>query len=133
MSILAVMRFTIVILALLVIGTGFLWWHFWLWRRKPDSDRVFDKLVEVLMSDNGGWFSILPEDRAAALPHIEALIAAGFFRDDPNDFDGSYWQAAAGEYTEVRQYFSGFLEHYLALEAVLNTIFERPVNEVPAR
>lgn len=85
---------------------------------------VFDRLVEIMMADNGCNFVIL-DDRAKAVPHIEALMAAGFFLDSPDDLDGSFWQAGAGEPDEVREFFASHIGHYLALDAVLNEVFER--------
>jgi hypothetical protein len=98
--------------------------------QRPSAPAVFLQLLEILMADNGGQYEATPDDHEAAIPLIEQLIDAGFFRDDPNDMDGSFWQAAAGEYSEAREYFAKVIDTYIALDLILNEIFENGAPEL---
>lgn len=85
---------------------------------------VFELLILTMRADNCFAFTYTGEQKVRALPHVEKLVAAGFFADDPNDLDGSFWQAAAGEYTECREFFAREIEAFEALGEILNEIFE---------
>lgn len=67
-------------------------------QRTPWS--VFCRLIEAMQIDNGCAFCWFMCDFEEARPALFALIAAGYFADDPTDFDSTFWQCAAGEETE---------------------------------
>lgn len=86
-------------------------------------NEIFDKLMDVMTEDNGFQFEVTPEHRARAITPIFQLQLAGYFADDPNDLDGSFWMMGAGEYSEAPEYFSRAPEAFDQLSAVLNDIF----------
>lgn len=90
--------------------------------RKPHW--VFNHLVRLLELDTCVRFYPTESDIAAACRPIEQLQTAGFFTDDPNNLDGSFWMAAAGEESERERFFSRARVAFKELDAVLITIFE---------
>lgn len=97
--------------------------------RPTTPAHVFAHLVVLMGHDNGCHFTNTPEDAEAALPHIEALMAAGYFLDDPEKLEDSFWEMAAGEDSEQKVYFSRAPEAHAALNAILNKIFDGPIEE----
>lgn len=87
---------------------------------------VFAQLIEVLNADNGCHHQVTWPDFLAAEPQIKALQTAGFFADDPDDLDGSFWQMASGEHTERQGYFAACREPFSAMSKILDAIFDRP-------
>jgi len=85
---------------------------------------VFLALVQVMGDDNGCYFRTTPAQCEAALVPIDQLMSAGFFNDDPEDIDSSFWMAAAGEWTEALDYFANESAAYTALSDILNDIYE---------
>jgi hypothetical protein len=86
------------------------------------AEAIFKELVDIMSADNCFHFKFTEQQKARALPHVVALKAAGYFVDDPNDLDGSFWQMAAGEFTEAAEFFNR-LPAYDALGGILNEIF----------
>jgi len=91
---------------------------------KMTSEEVLNQLMEVLKSDNGGAFYLSPENKERAIPAIDGLLILGFFKDDPNDLGHSFWIAAAGEETQMHEYFKSGGDNWAKLNNVLNDIFE---------
>lgn len=87
---------------------------------------VFHTLINLMIIDNGCGFKPTPDQRHRAIPFIKQLIAEGYFQDDPNDFESSFWHAAAPEFTDAPIYFR-YLPAYKGLDKVLNEIFDNPL------
>ncbi len=85
---------------------------------------IFTELVEIMGADNGCQFHPSTIDIDEAVPAIEALQRAGYFADETDDLDHSFWQAVAGEETEAKNFFSRAPEAYAQLSTVLNRVFE---------
>lgn len=85
---------------------------------------VWHQLIDVLEADNGGRHEWTSHELRDALPAITELLAAGYFADDPQDLDCSFWQAIAGEESESAEYFSRAPEAYTSLLVVLNRVFD---------
>lgn len=92
---------------------------------------VFQLIVGAMCVDNCCDFDATEDDLQEALPHIQELIASGYFAGDlkaqADDIDSDIWMAAAGEYSEAEHHFAGELEAYRSLSDVLNRIFDRPL------
>lgn len=93
-------------------------------RPMPSVREVFLLLVATMEADNGRHFDMTAAQFERAAPSIRALLDAGFFEDDPNDLDGSWWQMAAGEATEAPEFFARCPEAYEVVSGVLNEIFD---------
>lgn len=98
----------------------------------PNSqvDAIFLALIERLDADNGYNFTFNFSQVKAAREPIHALLNAGYFQDDPDDLQDSFWQMAAGESTEVIQYFNKAPAAFLTLTGILDEIFETPPTDV---
>lgn len=86
--------------------------------------QVFNELLEIMSSDSNFKFDAPPEHTSLAIPVIESLTEGGYFRDNPNDLEGSYWMAAAGEELEAKEFFKSKAEDYEKLSLILNSVFE---------
>jgi hypothetical protein len=86
-------------------------------------NEVFDRLMAVMEEDNGFRFDYSEQHRLEATQPIAELQAAGYFADDPDDLDGSFWMAGAGEYMEAPEFFAKALPAFDKLSDVLNRIF----------
>lgn len=92
---------------------------------KSVYELVMDNLLAVLEEDNGGPFEATPDDYREAEEPIHDLIKAGYFLEPaPDDLEASFWQAAAGEETEAKEFFSRAPEAYEKLSAILTRIFD---------
>lgn len=85
---------------------------------------VWLDLMNVLDADNGHTHDWTNADMQEALQPITRLQNLGFFADDPDDLDGSFWQCAAGEETERREFFARGIEHLEALDKVIHRVFD---------
>jgi hypothetical protein len=89
-------------------------------------DNVFRCLLDNMEYDNGFRFTYDDDHKVRAKEPIIQLIEAGYFQDSHYDLDGSFWQCAAGEATEAKEYFSRKPIAYQQLSDILNEIFESP-------
>lgn len=87
--------------------------------------QVWEKLLDTMALDNDCTFRPTEEDFAKAEPAIVKLVQAGYFLDDPDDLNGSFWQAATGEQNLRADFFSRDHEAFVVLDKVLDTVFER--------
>lgn len=87
---------------------------------------VWNKLLEIMAADNGGDFLLTTADWIQARPAIEAMIEAGFFTGDPDDLDGDYWLAVAGDQSKAERRFSKCAGKYEELSDILDAIFDCP-------
>tara|TARA_Y100000748_G_scaffold242089_1_gene206303 strand:+ start:224 stop:1612 length:1389 start_codon:yes stop_codon:yes gene_type:complete len=94
----------------------------------PTPEYVWARLLDNMVTDNGGPYMSSTADFDEARPAIAALIEAGFFLGDPNDLDSDYWQAVGGEVDEAKERFASHAEQYLALDSVLHRVFESPAD-----
>lgn len=92
----------------------------------PTPEWVWHRLMDVLDADNGYNHHWSCHDFNAAKEPITALIGSGFFRDDPQDLDGSFWQAASGEASERLAFFAGHNETLARLDEAVNEVFDGP-------
>lgn len=92
---------------------------------------VYLRLVEILAEDNGCTFKPTQEHYDRARPHVQTLLDAGYFQDDPYDLNGSFWRMAAGEELEAAAFFGTSPEAYWALSEILEDIFDGPIEELP--
>lgn len=80
-------------------------------------------LVGIMNSDNNANFKATHAQAQRARGPIMLLQQMGYFADNPEDLDGSFWQAAAGEHWEAIKYFDRAPKAYRDLSAVLEEIF----------
>ena len=90
-----------------------------------DARRTFLQVVRTMGADNGCHFTPTEAEIAAATPVVASMMDAGYFRDDPEDIEHSFWQAAAGEESEARQFFQRAPDAYAQLTEILTAIFDR--------
>ena len=92
------------------------------------SRQAWQYIIANMEKDNGVGFedAITTEREEKGMELVRQLQADGFFNDNPDDPDGSFWQAAAGEIEERELYFRK-LPAYYELNALLDEIF----NETP--
>jgi hypothetical protein len=83
-------------------------------------------MVETMEADNGDAMAYDDSHLRAALPAIAELCSAGYFADDPNDLDSSFWQAASPGMGDDIAYFDSAPAAYARLKSVLNSVFETP-------
>lgn len=84
---------------------------------------VFMTLVGIMNSDNNADFKATHAQAQRARGPIMVLQKMGYFADNPEDLDGSFWQAAAGEESEAKEYFAKAPKAYADLLSVLEEIF----------
>jgi hypothetical protein len=80
---------------------------------------VFDKIIREMELDNGGSFPVTPAQRKAAVPHVQALMKKGYFK---NDDDVS--QIAAGEHSEMHARFKKGGASFKKLNKIIEKIFD---------
>lgn len=97
-----------------------------------NTSELLAEIVKAMENDNCCGFTITKADLAEAAGPLQQLLNDGYFANgDSSDIDSDVWMAAAGEYTEVRDYFSRSFNAYLHLDVVLERIFDRLPDEDP--
>lgn len=90
-------------------------------------EEVFALILGIMNYDNNVVFLTEPKHAQRAVPYIETMQRLGFFKDDPESMEGSFWQMGAGEETERREFFKIASVSFAGLDAILNDIFDGPV------
>lgn len=88
-----------------------------------EAAEAFSTVIMHMGLDNGTRYQPTAAQRLSGEAACAELIAAGFFADDPDSLEGSFWQAAAGEMTEAEEFFAAAPEAYTKLSVALNEIF----------
>lgn len=90
--------------------------------------KIFYNIICCLEDDNCTAFPVYPRDFKRVFKPLNLLYEEGYFQDSTKNLDGSFWQIAAGEETEAKNYFNKnkrTAKAYSELSSVLNEIFER--------
>src|SRR5690606_28333525 len=90
----------------------------------PPAMKVLERILLHMAEDDGRKFDITLGRATRALEAIQEQLDAGYGRDDWNDLNSSYWQAAAGEELEAEWFFRHAKFAYARLNRVLNEVFE---------
>lgn len=106
-------------------------WKWWLSVVDPLGPRptppqpwdVFILVLDAMAADNGHRFPATVGDFIRIHTALESMIDAGYFRDSPDDIDGSYWMMAAGECAEAERFFRKTPASFKVVSQAFDDIF----------